>query len=302
MSEQQNSKNGKVIILAALLAVSLIGNIFQAMNSNTKTEVINTITTERDTLLMGIESLDSMFNDSKKMIEELRADSVKLTADIESRYAEIQKLQEEIDQLKKSSKNKASLYEELKKKFAKLKKYNEELEDKIDKLLVENKALYDKTVSLKGNVDSLTTVTQDLGSKVNTGAKLRAEYVSVSTFKKKDNGFKETKLAKKTDRFEAKFTILENAISTKEEKMLYLRILGPNGKVLGTPAMSSDVFKTEAGEEVKFSSKKKFTNTAEKQNMTLVYDDGDMTFEKGEYQIEIYVDGYLSGKSAVLLK
>ena len=302
MTTETPQKNNKVIILAVLLAVSVIGNIYQGMQTKGKSETIEVERIKYDTLFMQFQDMDKMYDESIAMVEEFKNENTALNADIENKVAELQQIKEEIASLKKNVKSKGKLFDQLKKKYDRMNALNAELENKIDELLLENKVLFDKNIALKGNVDSLTGVTNALDKKVNTGSKLKAEYVIISSFKKKESGYKETKLAKRANKIEANFMILDNAIAEKTEKTLYLRIIAPNGKVLGTPAMNSDSFKAENGDEIKFSSKKQFTNTTEKQAMKLIYEELDLEFEKGEYKVEIYVDGYLSGSSSYSLK
>ena len=302
MTTETPQKNNKVIILAVLLAVSVIGNIYQGMQTKGKSETIEVERIKYDTLFMQFQDMDKMYDESIAMVEEFKNENTALNADIENKVAELQQIKEEIASLKKNVKSKGKLFDQLKKKYDRMNALNAELENKIDELLLENKVLFDKNIALKGNVDSLTGVTNALDKKVNTGSKLKAEYVIISSFKKKESGYKETKLAKRANKIEANFMILDNAIAEKTEKTLYLRIIAPNGKVLGTPAMNSDSFKAENSDEIKFSSKKQFTNTTEKQAMKLIYEELDLEFEKGEYKVEIYVDGYLSGSSSYSLK
>ena len=170
MTEQTPKKNNKVILLVVLLAVSIIGNIFQALQTKGNTETITEQKTLYDTLVLEHQGTVELYEESMALVESLKADSIQMNSEIEGKVSEIQQLQQEIQDLKKNSKNKAKLAEDLNKKFKQMKKLNDDLQKDIEKLLLENKALYDKNVALKGNVDSLTGVTADLGKKVNTGA------------------------------------------------------------------------------------------------------------------------------------
>ena len=52
----------------------------------------------------------------------------------------------------------------------------------------------------------------------------------------------------------------------------------------------------------KYSFKKVYTYTGEKQEMTLSYIEEDLRFETGVYDVEIYVENYLAGKTNFSLK
>jgi hypothetical protein len=81
--------------------------------------------------------------------------------------------------------------------------------------------------------------------------------------------------------------------------------LSPSGIELGNPIMGSGIFVPEQElQEMKYSVKKAYTYTGEKQQLSIVYeeDDDNIKFEKGAYQIQVYVDEHLSGEFNFSLK
>lgn len=294
-SKQEESKSKKtVVILLVLLFASLLGNVFQ-MKYTAHVEEEGQV--EISEIESQFEDINSLYDESMQMVESYKLENDTLAEDLKDKIEELEEVKQDIEKLKRTVKNKAKLAKQLKAKYAKVVALNSELENRIDELLVENKTLYEKNESLKKDLSSVSQEKDNLGKKVYTGSKLKAEYFTVSVYKKRSSGkFKETKLAKRANKIEVEFSLLDNAIAEKTEKTVYLKIVAPTGKVLGNPIMGSDEFEIEGVEEKeKFSVKKQFTYTGEKQEMTLSYLEEELRFEKGIYLVEIYVDNYLAG-------
>lgn len=299
--EKKSKSNKYVAILSLLLLLSFAFNLYQLKNNADRVE-------QSEIKITGLEEqyddIDKLYKESMAMVDTYKAENLGLNEDLETKVNELKSLKLEIENLKRTVKDKSKLEIELNVKYKKILALNADLENRIDDLLVENKTLFEKNESLKENINVVTDEKNALGEKVQTGAKLKAEYFAISSFKKRSSGkFKETKLAKRANKFEVAFTLLDNAIAEKGEKTVYLRIVAPTGKVVGNPIMGSDVFNVEGlEEEQKYSVKKVYTSTGEKQEMVLSYLEEELRFETGDYVVEIYVDNYLAGKSIFSLK
>lgn len=297
----QSKKNKKALILGITLLLSIGGNLYLLKSGSDYKE-------ESQELFSGLkqqyDDIDKLYDESMEMVDSYKSENTALSEDLEGKVSELKSLKQDIERLKRTVKDKAELARKLKAKYSKVLELNKELENRIDDLLVENKNLFDKNESLKDNVDSLNIEKTSLGEKVNTGSQLKAEYFTTAMYKKRSSGkFRETRLAKRTNKIEVSFALLDNPIANKEEKTVYLRIVAPTGKVLGNPIMGSDVFTvTSSDDEQKFSVKKVYTYTGEKQELTLSYLEEELRFESGEYKVEIYVDNYLAGTSVFSLK
>lgn len=296
-----SKKNKTKVVLLFLLLLSFGINLYQLKRNSDHVE-------QSEVKITGLEEqyddIDKLYQESMTMVDNFKAENLELNADLEGKVNELKSLKIEIENLKRTVKDKSKLAIELSAKYKKILALNSDLENRIDDLLVENKTLFDKNEALKLDIDNVNDEKTALGEKVQTGAKLKAEYFRVTSFKKRSSGkFKETKLAKRANKFEVAFTLLDNPIAEKGEKTVYLRIVAPTGKVVGNPIMGSDVFVVHGlEEEQKFSFKKVYTYTGEKQEMTLSYIEEDLRFEVGVYDVEIYVENYLAGKTNFSLK
>ena len=288
-------------LLVILLLIS-IG--FNCMQYNW----LNALQVESREQVQGLESeaikFEKLYGESMSMVDAVKTENKSLTQEIKSKVLELRKVKEDIEHIRKTVKNKNELNKRLQKKYKEAVAINKDLEDKIDDLLVENKTLFDKNENLEKNVQVLNEEKIILGAKVGVGERLKAEYFSTVLYKKRSSGkYKETRLAKRVNKIEVNFALLDNEIAKQGQKLVYLRIVAPTGKVLGNPIMGSDEFKFErATETLKYSVKKEFTYTGEKQNIMVFHEETSIRFEPGAYTVEIYVDSYLAGTSTLSMR
>jgi hypothetical protein len=151
---------------------------------------------------------------------------------------------------------------------------------------------------------SVQSLTKNLETTVNTASVLSAEYFKVTPYKKKSNDkYAETALARRTNKVEVCFDMLENKIAKPGDKNVYLRILTPEGKVMGDRGTGSATFKKGgSGEELMYSSMQTVTYNNTKQNVCTAYEEAERIYPKGTYTAEIYIDGNMSGATTFTLK
>jgi cell division septum initiation protein DivIVA len=174
--------------------------------------------------------------------------------------------------------------------------------DKIDALITENKDLKEQNEILQESVGGLKKEKTVLQGKVDAAAMLKAEYLKITAFKKKGNGkFIASSTAKRTNKLELCFTIMDNAIATKGERMVYIVVKEPTGKILAgySKATFND---TETGEELVATASQKMDYNGNKQNICLNYESDQRKLTSGTYTFLVYVDGTFLGESAYLLK
>ena len=173
--------------------------------------------------------------------------------------------------------------------------------ERIDSLLVENDQLKKDKTELSSTVESLS---KNLETTVSTASVLKAEYFKVTAYKHKSGDkYSETMMAKRSNKLEACFSLLENALAKKGPRTVYVRMMEPGGKVLGNRAEGSSTFrKTGSEEDLLFTASQGIDYTNAKQDLCLSYEEKERVFVAGTYLMEVYVDGNLAGVSSVSLK
>ena len=100
---------------------------------------------------------------------------------------------------------------------------------------------------------------------------------------------------------------MENKLAKPGSRTLHLRIVGPDGKVVGGSslgsALGSGTFKNAAGVSLQYTNIKAFNFNGAKSNQCLEYEgDKKEVFAPGAYRVEIYLDTKLSSAADVVLK
>lgn len=190
----------------------------------------------------------------------------------------------------------------------KLRSDNVRLTDQNQELNRTNVALKDENTELSRQKDALTdTVSQyavtnrELNEKVTLGAALRPQNYLVTAISRrgKERDGDEFK-SKKVDRIKVSFKLAENALTRKENKTIYMRLLEPTGNVIFDMALGSGTF-TFGGKETVYTAKQVINYTNTGQTVDFVYD-REKKYEKGQYKVELYAEGFRVGQTNFVIK
>ncbi len=296
----ENNPSGKKnnTALIVLLVLSVLLNVYQWWNHS---DTITIYEQKVDTLIIERVNVEKELGETRNELNNYKGMNSQLDSLLGEANARVDKQDQRIKELVKQEKNATVLNTKLKTELDELRSMREEYLGKIDSLLVSNQMLKEEKEQLSTSVKSLT---KNLETTVNTASVLSAEYIKVTLYKKKSNNkYTETALAKRTNKVQVCFDLLENKIAKAGDKSVYLRILTPEGKVMGERATGSATFKkTGTGEDVMYSSMQTVTYSNAKQNVCLTYEEAERIYPKGNYTAEIYTDGSLSGTTAFTLK
>lgn len=313
MDVNQGNSNTKLkaalVVMGLLLAV--LGYLYfqekqkneqkdQALSVKTR-ELVNT-TTKLDSIST---QLDAKIAEIKMLggnVEEL----MRAKADLES---DKRSLQSQANFSAKNYEQKIRNYEQLlAQKDAEIKKLKEENEV----LVTQNQSLNQENSTLKTDLqstkkafdDSVATYsakTKELSEKVTIGAALKAENIVVNAISAKgkelDGG--EYK-ARRVDRIKISFKLATNPLTKKENKDIYLRLLGPDGAVISDMATGSGAFMYN-GRETIYTAKQKvfFSNT--NQLVEFIYSRG-TAYAKGRYTVQLFCENFPAGETSFDIK
>lgn len=292
----EKKSNNRIWII--LLALSAILNIYQWQDKNT---VVTELETRNDSLMTAKMDIEKELGETYQELNQYKGINERLDSLLAEANGNIEQQRARIEKLLKNEKNSAALNKKLRAELEDLKKLRDEYLDKIDKLLVENEQLKSQNQELASTVESLS---KNLESTVNQASVLKSEYLRVKAFRKRNSGkFSETAMAKKANKMEVCFSILDNKFAKSGEKNVYLRIVEPGGKTMGNRSSGSSTF-TIAGtqEEVQFTSTTTMNYNNERQDLCLDWEEAERVYAPGTYVIEIYVDGSLSAATSYVLK
>jgi hypothetical protein len=114
---------------------------------------------------------------------------------------------------------------------------------------------------------------------------------------------RETTNVIKAEALRIMFHIEEPGIAKKDDKELYIRVIAPNGNILGCKADPAGALINCEGKTVNYSAKKKIILTPTEMAKEISIDiDRSGDYEKGNYDIEIYNDGHEVGNGSITLQ
>ncbi len=170
----------------------------------------------------------------------------------------------------------------------------------IAELEKENSTLSGQNKLLKGERDN--TVEKNIALHM-AGSILHASNIRVELIHERRNGNeKETSKAKKVDKIRITFDIDENRIAESGTKQVYIRIIGPDSKILYAADVSGTMNSIE-GDQLKYSVLKEIELVKNQPSKDVITDwlQND-SYQKGVYRIELYNMGHKIGEKSVALK
>ena len=301
MESTENKKQSRPIIWIVLLIISILANLY-LWNRNKETVVV--YDTKIDSLITVRVEIEKELASTTYELNSFKGLAANLDSLVNEANDKIKDQEAKIKKLLKKESNSASLNKKLQAELDELRKLKDSYLEQIDVLITENKQLKAENAQLYTSVTSLTEEKGQLEKKVNTGSMLRTEYVKVNSMKRKGNNkYVSTSMAKKTNKIEVCFSLLDNKLTPAGEKMVYLRIIAPDGLPLGDKAKGSKSFlRADTQEEIMYTSNKKIDYKNEKQQLCMDYEEQDRIITAGTYLIEIYVDGNLSTTTNFILR
>lgn len=184
---------------------------------------------------------------------------------------------------------------ELKNELASVRKVLTYYISQVDSLNKENTVLRTENVEVtrkyqeaSERVDTLSQRNERLREKVTRAAQLETRNIVVELQSR--TGKKTTKV-NRADIIKFSFVVSKNITASVGDKIVYIRIVNPNGEVLFT--RSSDSF-TYENRNIVYSAKKHFEYTGQETPQT-VYWTINETLLKGSYRVDIFIDSHLTG-------
>lgn len=314
MSEKEEKKNGKGLIIILLVLIGLLtggvvylfiksgqdGNQISLLERKSRTaeDKFNTLTKD---VLKAEELLKTI--DISGIDSNLLADGIaEIKAYKEEKEASIAELKDKINQLIAESDGQAKNFSQFKALYAKLKTEVYLLRSEVSKLKAKNQALIAENAKLKEenarlgtdleganqrNAE-LTDERNSLEKQVNLGKRLTTFDVIGEAIKLRRNGAeKSTNRARRADKIRVAFTIAKNPLVKPGNLNLYLRVIDPNDRVM-----------TDGGSEFQYKNERLAYTAKETINYQNVSTDvilygekfGLKSFEEGNYKVQVYTD------------
>jgi hypothetical protein len=154
----------------------------------------------------------------------------------------------------------------------------------------------ERDVARKETEDAKTVI-KEKEDLIDVGSTLHASNFSIIGINEKRNGKeKSTTTAKRVDKLRISFDLDENRITQSGNKSIYICITDPKGNPVTVEALGSGMFKTRDGQDKSFTQQLEI-NYTQGQRQTISIDwKQDSDYEKGDYKIEVYNNGFKIGE------
>ncbi len=297
-------------LIIGLLIAGLLGTWGYLLYNNSKHEAVVKTDQQQIAKVSDEKSdLQRNFDATLVRLDSISGNNNELQGKLSARTSEISKLKNEIRGiLNKKNATTAelaraqTLINELNVKL-------NNLEEEVAKLTQENQTLTTEKVTLTHEKEQLSTdlqttstAKQELEKKVDVASTLNASNIAITPINEKKNG-KEvtTTTAKRVDKLVISFDV-DNRIAQSGQTDVFVCITSPDGKPVSVPALGSGTFTTrEEGDKV-FTSKVSVDIEAGKRKQVQFPWKQNSDFQRGNYKIEIYHNGFKIGEGVKELK
>ncbi len=298
-------------ILTGVLVVALLGTWGYIIYDKNKTQekieqketIIATTSTEREQLKVELDAAAMRY-------DELKTSNAKKDSSITVKDREIGEKRAKIQQLlSKANATQAELAEAkrlIQSLNGDIDGYKEQvyvLQQQKTQLITEKAAVVQQRDKVQRNYDSSTLVIKQKEDLLNVGSTLHASNFTIVGLNEKKNGKeKVTEVSKRVDKFRISFDLDENMISESGKKEIYVCITAPDGNPIAVQALGSGTFSIRTGQEIPYTQKLDVNYTQNKrQNVSFEWKQN-ADFQKGNYKIEVYNNGFKVGEGYKGLK
>ena len=305
--EKKSSK--KNIIIGVLAAAVFCLGIYTVSDHGKSGEQIQQQQTQIAKVTDEKSSIQTNFDASLARLDSMATENKGLQGKLTASNNDITKLKTDIRSILNKKNATASELSKAKKLIDELNGRITTMEADVARLTEDNKNLSADKVALTADKEKLTadlTTTaaakQELEKKVDVASTLNASNVRVTPINIKGEGKeKETTTAKRVDKLLISFDV-DNRIAQAGSTDVFVMITGPDGQVITNDASGSGTFTTREDGEKKFTAKVPVdVESAKKKYVEFGFVPG-TSFQKGNYKVQIYQNGFLIGEGTTELK
>lgn len=289
-------KKALIVILFIILLAAIGGLVYMNLNQrNEMTELIEQMEIEKEELQEEYEDLAIQFDGYQNL--DIRNDSLQ---DLLSK--EQKRVQDLLEELRTTKASNARRIAELKKELATVRAVMKDYVRQIDSLNVtnarlteQNEQLTTENTQLANTNTQLTTANAQLTETVTRASMLEVTSCTLTMLNKND---RKTRMASQARKLQFDYVIAKNITCTPGMKELYVRVVAPNGELLGE---SEDRLFSFENQEIPYTVSKQFEYSGEA-FAGLVYCPLESEPISGFYNIDFFCEGNLIGSFPIQVK
>lgn len=304
-----NRKEYKGAVIG-ILAVALLGTWGYLLYDKNKTsETIQTQQTQIEKVTEDKSEVQKNFDASLARLDSLTGYNNELEGKLSSRTSEISKLKNEIRTILNKRNATAAelnraktLVNELNGKIAGLEEEVVRLTGENQQLTVEKTQLTADKEVLTKNLDSTNQIKDAQAKTIDVASTLYASNIAITPINEKNGGKeKVTTTAKRVDKLVISFDV-DNRIAQSGQTEVYVAITGPDGKPVTVEALGSGTFTTRDEGDKFYTAKVPVEMQAGQRKPVQFAWKPNSNFQRGDYKIQIYHNGFKIGEGTRSLK
>ncbi len=316
MSTRQNFQAIAITIIIALLGL----NGYQWYVNDKLSSNLTQQKTETLELQKVQEELDQDYKSALESLEEMRGNNEQLNALIDQQKEELRVQKEKINNLIWSKKELDKAKAEIKNLNVNVTKYladlqtlknenkvltsqNQELTQKVQDEISAKEAVIQEKNDLTLEKENLSKTNALLGSKVDMANAIKVNAIDVKGYEIKKNGkLKERDKGKDVQMLRICFTTEMNMVTPAGTKKFYVRIINPQGETIYLEDNGGGVLTNKSdNSQVRYTMAGDINYQNENTNACMDWS-VPLTLGKGDYNVEMYNNGFLTGKSTFKLR
>lgn len=215
--------------------------------------------------------------------------------------ADRQRLRNGNDDLNERIKEYAAILLKKDDEFMKIQEENRQLVEENESLATSQVVLQEARLVLADSLSEATTKNKELESKVNAAAALRARNVQVYAISSKGKvRAGENVKSSRVDKMRVDFILEKNPLTRQEDKVIYVRLMNPDGAAISDPSLGSGLFDYNSY-KINFTLSKTVNYTNSDQEVSIIYD-RIASLRSGKYTLELFSEGVKIGEGAFSIK
>lgn len=314
--EQQIAKDKRTkTYLLIIIGVLFVINFALLYNLISKDKILVTTENKLEDTSKEKDQLDKMLDETEVQLLEYKGKNVQLDSiidvkndEIANKVAQIRKTLSQKNITQAELDNARGLIASLKSQIASATRMIDSLSKENIYLKEANTTLADENATVKQEVESqrtinttLTDENKKLGEKVKIASKLTATNIKVEGIMVKGNKEKEKSKLSRIDKIKVRFDIAKNEVADAGQRVIYLRLIGPNGSTVANQTAGSGVFEI-AGESMQYTSKATVNFNNATGSPVTIYFDKIPGMSSGNYRAILYCGDFSMGEGSLKLK
>ncbi len=308
-NEPRTPNRGNKNLLIGILAAGLLGTWgYLLYDKNKSGETLQVAQTQSENYMTQRDSLKLLYDDAEMRLDSitgannnLQGEKSTLQKQIDANKSEIRRILNDRNATAADLKRARTMIADLNNQIASLEAEVSRLTGENQELTANNTQLTTEKQVLEQNLTISTTEKEALAQTVDVGSTFSASNIQITPVNEKKSGKeKTTSTAKKVDKLVVSFDV-ENRIARSGPAEMYIMVTAPDGKVISNTELGSATLTTRTDGDKPYTTKVP-VEYEQGTRKALSFPIRQEDFQRGDYKIEIYHNGFKIGEGVRTLK